>query len=104
MTGSCYKFVCNIAKLCCRMSIVAELLTMTIVYHQYSDIIAYMTVSHRVQIVEESEVSNEAIIYSVWVNQRCTYHGRYRSVDSESSNIAIASDTAVGLKEVPCTK
>ena len=50
--------ICRLTKPCSRMIIIAELRTSTIVYDHQTDVVAYVTVSQCIHIIEECKVTN----------------------------------------------
>ena len=60
MTSCCNIFISLFAKESTRMTIISELISLTIIDKHNADIIPYMTITNNIHIIEESQITKHA--------------------------------------------
>ena len=101
MTFGCDIFIGGITKLKCGMQIIFKFDTFAVVYEQDTQITPDIVIAERIDIIKECQIAYYEERDSSRVAERGAYSRRHRSVDAESSGVALKMNAGWHIEVIP---
>ncbi len=93
MTSSSNIIFCVFAKGITGVGIITELVTLTVVHQENTDVVAHMPVAYDIHIIEEGQVTKNSYEELIGMSKRRSNHGRDTSVNAEATDITLGMYT-----------